>query len=158
MSSTAGRMPALFLGHGSPMNAITENRYATAWRRIGASLPRPVAVVAVSAHWLTRGTGVTAMAAPRTIHDFGGFPRELFEVQYPAPGSPSLAERLRDLLAPTPVVLDQSWGLDQGTWSVLKHVYPEADIPIVQLSIDETKPASFHYEIGKRLAPLRDED
>lgn len=150
-------MPVLFLGHGSPMNAITPNRYAAAWRQLGQDLPRPKAILAISAHWQTRGTGVTAMAAPRTIHDFGGFPRELYGVQYPAPGDPDLAARLGDLLRPVEITLDQSWGLDHGTWSVLTHVYPDADIPVVQLSMDGTQPARFHYELGKKLRPLREE-
>lgn len=151
------RMPAIFFGHGNPMNALTRNVYTEAWSAIGAALPRPKAVLCVSAHWYLPGTAVTAMPRPRTIHDFGGFPRELFEVQYPAPGSPELAERIRDLLAPAAIELDQSWGLDHGTWSVLCHVFPEADVPIVQLSIDETQTPDFHYECGSRLGPLRDE-
>ena len=150
-------MPAVFFGHGNPMNALMENEYTSAWAALGASLPRPTAVLAVSAHWYVPGTFATAMNRPRTIHDFGGFPRELFEFKYPAPGDPALAQRVRDLLAPIPVNLDEGWGLDHGTWSVLCHVYPEADVPVVQLSMDETQPAAFHYEMGKRLAPLRDE-
>jgi 4,5-DOPA dioxygenase extradiol len=150
-------MPALFLGHGSPMNAIESNRHADIWARIGRDTPRPKAILAISAHWYTRGIGVTAMEQPKTIHDFGGFPQALFDMQYPAPGSPALAARVRDLLTPLPVAMDQDWGLDHGTWSVLAHVYPEADIPVVQLSIDGTRPAQFHYDLGKRLAPLRDE-
>ena len=150
-------MPAIFFGHGNPMNALLANGYTESWANIGAGIPRPRAVLCVSAHWYLPGTAVTAMPAPRTIHDFGGFPRELYEVNYPAPGSPELASRLRDLLAPVPVGLDMGWGLDHGTWSVLCHVFPEADVPVVQLSIDETQPAAFHYEVGKRLAPLRDE-
>jgi 4,5-DOPA dioxygenase extradiol len=150
-------MPAIFFGHGNPMNAVMKNRYTEAWSLIGRSLPRPQAILCVSAHWYLPGAAVTAMSTPRTIHDFGGFPRELHEVQYPAPGSPELAQRVRDLLAPLPVELDQRWGLDHGTWSVLCHVFPDADIPVVQLSIDETREAQFHYELGKSLAPLRDE-
>jgi 4,5-DOPA dioxygenase extradiol len=149
--------PAIFLGHGNPMNALLRNAYTEAWRRLGDAMPRPNAILAVSAHWYVPESGVTAMSAPRTIHDFGGFPRELYQVRYPAPGDPDLARRIQRLLAPTPVALDDRWGLDHGTWSVLSHVYPGADVPVVQLSIDETQPASFHYELGKRLAPLRDE-
>ena len=153
----ANTLPAIFFGHGNPMNALTRNAYTEAWRRIGAETPRPRAILAISAHWYVPETGVTIATAPRTIHDFGGFPRELFEVQYPAPGDPALARRVQQLLAPVDVKLDDSWGLDHGTWSVLTHVYPDADIPVVQLSIDETKPASFHFEIGRKLAQLREE-
>jgi 4,5-DOPA dioxygenase extradiol len=152
------RMPAIFFGHGNPMNALHDNAYSRGWSALGAAAPRPKAVLCVSAHWYIPATAVTAMTQPRTIHDFGGFPRELFQVQYPAPGSPELAARVAQLLTPTPVALDpEHWGLDHGTWSVLVHVFPQADIPIVQLSIDETKPARWHYETAKRLAPLRDE-
>ena len=150
-------LPAIFFGHGNPMNALMQNAYTDGWRRIGEETPRPRAILSISAHWFVPGTGVTVGTAPRTIHDFGGFPRELYRVQYPAPGDPALARRVQALLAPLPVALDQSWGLDHGTWSVLAHVYPAADIPVVQLSVDETKPPSFHYEIGRRLAPLREE-
>ena len=150
-------MPALFFGHGNPMNALLRNGYTERWTAIGTNLPRPKAILCVSAHWYVPGAAVTVNTAPRTIHDFGGFPRELYEVQYPAPGDPDLARRVQKLLAPLAVELDERWGLDHGTWSVLCHVYPKADIPIVQLSIDETKPASFHYEIGQRLVPLREE-
>lgn len=151
-------MPAIFFGHGNPLNALLRNPYTAGWAAIGKSVRRPQAILCVSAHWYLPATAVTAMAAPRTIHDFGGFPRELYEVQYPAPGSPELAARVRDLLAPVSVGLDETtWGLDHGTWSVLCHVCPDADIPVVQLSIDETQPAQFHYELAKRLAPLRDE-
>ena len=151
------RMPVIFFGHGNPMNALLRNAYTEGWRRIGNALPKPKAVLAISAHWYRPGTAVTAMPRPRTIHDFGGFPRELFEFQYPAPGSPELAQRVRELLQPVEVELDNDWGLDHGTWSVLSHVFPDVDVPIVQLSMDETQPASFHYDIAKQLAPLRDE-
>jgi len=154
--STA-RMPVIFFGHGSPMNTLARNQYTDAWRALGAAVPTPKAILAVSAHWLTRGTAVTAMAKPQTIHDFGGFPQALFDVQYPAPGDPVLATRVRDLLRPLQVHMDEAWGLDHGTWSVLAHAFPDAGTPVVQLSMDGTKPASFHYELGRRLAPLRDE-
>ncbi|HEV7799171.1 MAG TPA: 4,5-DOPA dioxygenase extradiol [Pyrinomonadaceae bacterium] len=150
-------MPAIFFGHGNPMNAVSKNSYTDGWAAIGKSIPRPKAILCVSAHWYLPGTAVTAMAFPRTIHDFGGFPRELYQVEYPASGSVELARRVRDLLAPLPVAMDQDWGLDHGTWSVLCHVFPRADIPVVQLRIDETRPPEFHYELGKLLALLRDE-
>ncbi len=150
-------MPAVFFGHGNPMNAIQPNAWTRAWGELGRTMPRPAAVLCVSAHWYLPGVAVTANERPRTIHDFGGFPRELFEVQYPAPGSRSLASRVRELLAPQDVTMDERWGLDHGTWSVLVHVYPDADVPVVQLSIDETRASSFHYEMSKRLSPLRDE-
>jgi 4,5-DOPA dioxygenase extradiol len=150
-------MPAIFFGHGNPMNAVSKNFYTDSWAAIGNSIPRPKAILCVSAHWYLPGTAVTAMSSPRTIHDFGGFPRELYQVEYPAPGSPELSKRVQELLAPLPVHLDQDWGLDHGTWSVLCHVFPHADVPVVQLSIDETRPAQFHYELAKLLAPLRDE-
>jgi 4,5-DOPA dioxygenase extradiol len=154
----SARLPAIFLGHGNPMNALEENAWTRAWAALGAGLaPRPRAVLAISAHWYRPGTAVTAMTAPRTIHDFGGFPRELFAMRYPAPGDPALAARVAELLAPLSVGADQSWGLDHGTWSVLCHVFPRADVPVVQLSIDETRPPAFHYEIGTRLRLLRDE-
>jgi 4,5-DOPA dioxygenase extradiol len=150
-------MPAIFFGHGNPMNALAKNAYTEAWARIGARVPQPKAILAISAHWYIEDAAVTVSTAPRTIHDFGGFPRELYEVQYPAPGDPELAHRVKQLLAPLPVRQDTRWGLDHGTWSVLCHVYPQADVPVVQLSIDERQPPAFHYEIGKRLAPLREE-
>lgn len=153
----ANLMPAIFFGHGNPMNAIGHNGYTEAWQRIGEQTLRPKAVLSISAHWYVPETGVTISTNPRTIHDFGGFPRELYQVQYPAPGDPALARHVQQLLAPLDVRLDDSWGLDHGTWSVFKHVYPAADIPVVQLSIDETRPASFHFELARKLAPLRDE-
>jgi 4,5-DOPA dioxygenase extradiol len=152
----ANPLPAIFFGHGNPMNALQNNPWTAAWSAIGTTIPCPRPILAVSAHWYLPGTRVTAMQVPRTIHDFGGFPRPLFEVEYPAPGEPELARKIQSLLEPMEVSLDQEWGLDHGTWSVLKHVYPQADVPVLQLSIDETQPASFHYELGKRLAPLRD--
>lgn len=139
------------------MNALSKNAYTDAWAGIGDSIPKPRAVLAISAHWYVPFTAVTVNRAPRTIHDFGGFPRELYEVEYPAPGSTELARRVQELLAPLTVAGDERWGLDHGTWSVLRHVFPEADVPVVQLSIDETQPPEFHYELGKRLAPLREE-
>jgi 4,5-DOPA dioxygenase extradiol len=151
-------LPAIFFGHGNPMNALLSNSYTEAWQRIGETTPKPKAILAISAHWYIPQTGVTITTNPSTIHDFGGFPRELSQVQYPAPGDPDLARRVQKLLSPLPVTLDDSWGLDHGTWSVLRHVYPAADIPVVQLSIDKSKPASHHYEIGRMLAPLRDEN
>lgn len=129
-------LPAIFFGHGNPLNALANNAYTEAWRQIGIEIPRPRAILSISAHWYVPETGVTASTAPRTIHDFGGFPRELYRVQHPAPGDPALARRVQKLLSPLEVTLDDTWGLDHGTWSVLKHVYPRADIPIVQLSID----------------------
>ena len=148
-------MPAIFFGHGNPMNALQRNQWTEGWAGIGSSLPRPRGIVCISAHWYLPATLVTAMDAPRTIHDFGGFPRELYQVKYPAPGDAELARRVQELL---PVDLDYSWGLDHGTWSVLAHVYPEAHVPVVQLSIDETQPARFHFDLGRRLAALRDEE
>ena len=150
-------MPAIFFGHGNPMNALDRNAYTEAWSEIGRSLPKPEAILCVSAHWYIPAVAATAMERPRTIHDFGGFPRELFEFQYPAPGSPALAARVREMLGEGVIEDDGHWGLDHGTWSVLCHVFPEADVPIVQLSIDETQPAAFHYELGQSLSALRDE-
>lgn len=153
----SARMPTIFFGHGNPMNALARNPWTEAWAAMGRSLPRPRAVLSVSAHWYVPGTAVTAMSAPRTIHDFGGFPRALYECQYPAPGAPAVAERVQQLLAPVEVAADLDWGLDHGTWAVLCHVYPAADIPVLQLSIDETQTPAFHYELGRRLRPLREE-
>jgi len=150
-------MPALFIGHGNPMNAIQQNAWTQSWTAIGNMLPRPKAILCVSAHWYLPATAVTAIERPRTIHDFGGFPPELHSVRYPAPGSPALAARVAQLLEPLDVAMDRSWGLDHGTWSVLMHVYPKADIPVVQLSIDEARAASWHFETAQKLAPLRDE-
>ncbi|HTW83610.1 MAG TPA: 4,5-DOPA dioxygenase extradiol [Candidatus Sulfotelmatobacter sp.] len=150
-------MPVVFFGHGSPMNALETNPTTEAWAKLGVGLPRPRAILAVSAHWFIPGTKVTAAEQPRTIHDFGGFPRALYEMSYRAPGAPWLADRVAALLAPAPVARDTSWGLDHGTWSVLVHAFPAADVPVVQLSIDETQPPAFHYELGRKLAPLRDE-
>ena len=151
------RMPAVFFGHGNPMNALDTNAFTAAWSVLGRSLPRPRAILCVSAHWYVPFTGVTVADSPRTIHDFGGFPKPLYDVQYPAPGSPALAARVRELLQPLVVAPDERWGLDHGTWSVLVHVYPDADVPVVQLSIDETRDATWHFETARRLAPLRDE-
>lgn len=149
-------MPSIFIGHGNPMNAIERNSYTQAWETLAAALPRPEMILAVSAHWYVPGGRVTANDTPRTIHDFGGFPRRLYEVQYPAPGSPELPQMVRDLLAPTPVVLDKKWGLDHGSWSVLVHMFPEADIPVVQLGIDETLTPTEHFDLAGRLQPLRE--
>ncbi len=151
------RMPALFLGHGNPMNALHDNAHTHRWAALGAALPKPRAVLCISAHWYVPATAVTANAQPRTIHDFGGFPQALHEVQYPAPGAPELAARVAKLLEPVPVALEHGWGLDHGTWSILVHMYPDANVPVIQLSIDETKDASWHYRTARVLAPLRDE-
>jgi 4,5-DOPA dioxygenase extradiol len=153
------RLPVIFFGHGSPMIALETNDTTRAWKAIGDAVGKPKAILCVSAHWLTRGVAVTAMPRPRTIHDFGAsFPKALFEQQYPAPGSPELATRVREVLSPTAVALDEGgWGLDHGTWSVLGKAFPDADVPVVQLSMDAAKPPAWHFEIGQRLAPLRDE-
>ena len=151
------KMPVLFIGHGSPMNAIEENEFVQAWRTLGKTLPTPDAILCVSAHWETRGTFVTAMEKPATIHDFGGFPQELFEVQYPAPGSPGLAKEIKNLVKKTETGLDERWGLDHGCWSVLVRMFPGANIPVVQLSLDYTQPARYHYELARELAPLREQ-
>lgn len=155
--TTTPLMPALFIGHGNPMNAIEETVYSAAWRDAAAAIPRPKAILCISAHWETDGTFVTAMPQPRTIHDFYGFPDELFQVQYPAPGSPELAERVRGMVKANKVELDNTWGLDHGAWSVLRRMYPAADIPTVQLSLDRTKSPRFHYDLGRELAELRHE-
>ena len=152
------RMPAIFFGHGNPMNALDRNAWTDGWADIGRSVPKPDSILCISAHWYVPTVALTAMASPRTIHDFGGFPRELFEFEYPAPGSPELAARVAGLLDEKVVMDTGRWGLDHGTWSVLCHVFPGADVPVVQLSIDETKPAAWHYELAKRLTPLRDEN
>lgn len=149
------KMPVLFLGHGSPMNAIEENEFVTGFRNIGKTLPRPAAILCVSAHWETRGTLVTAMANPPTIHDFGGFPKELFDVQYPAPGSPALAQETKSIVRKTETRLDDQWGLDHGAWSVIKHLYPDADVPVIQMSLDYYQTPQYHYELAKELAVLR---
>ena len=149
------KMPVLFIGHGSPMNAIEDNIFSKRWQQMGKEIPTPKAVVVVSAHWLTKGTMVTAMPNPKTIHDFGGFPQALFDIQYPAPGSPELATEIQKLITNPAVELDHDWGLDHGTWSVVKHMYPDADIPVLQLSIDYYKPAAYHYELAKQLLALR---
>lgn len=155
----ANRQPAVFFGHGNPMNTLMQNRHTQAWSRFGQHClaNRPAAVLCISAHWYGPGVAVTAMTQPRTIHDFGGFPQALFDVEYPALGAPALAQRVTELLAPLAVVQDHQWGLDHGTWSVLAHVFPDADIPVVQLSIDATKPPAFHYQLGQTLAALRAE-
>lgn len=153
--ATSETMPLLFVGHGNPMNAIEENQFVTGFRNVAKTLPKPNAILCVSAHWFTNGTKVTAMKMPRTIYDFYGFPRELYAVEYPAPGSPELAGETKKLLLPTEVELDEKWGLDHGTWTVLKHFYPKADVPIIQLSIDYTKPAQYHFNLARQLAELR---
>ncbi|BDB53344.1 4,5-DOPA dioxygenase extradiol [Flavobacterium ammonificans] len=153
--STTDKMPVLFLGHGSPMNAIEENQFVAGFRDLAKSLPQPNAILCISAHWYTKGTKLTAMEMPKTIHDFGGFPQELFEVQYPVKGSPELALETKELLLPTEVELDDTWGLDHGAWSVIKHLYPEANIPVIQLSIDYSKPPEYHFELAKQLSDLR---
>ena len=157
MNAMPSRQPAVFFGHGNPMNAIEDNAYTRAWSSLGAKFPRPRAIAAISAHWYVPATLVTANEHPRTIHDFGGFPRELYAVQYPAPGDLGLAGRITDLLANFGAIGDERWGLDHGTWSVLTHLYPDADVPVVQLSIDETLEPGLHFEIGTLLRPLRDE-
>ena len=150
-----GVMPVLFIGHGSPMNGIEENEFSRNWKQLAEKIPVPKAVLCISAHWLTRGSFITAMSEPRTIHDFGGFPEELYNVSYPAPGKPELAEETRKIVSMTDVGLDHDWGLDHGTWTVVRHMYPEANIPVLQLSIDYYRPAQYHYELAKELYELR---
>lgn len=154
-NSKPKKMPALFLGHGSPMNAIEENEFVASFRKMGKQLEKPNAILCISAHWETKGTYVTAMEKPRTIHDFGGFPKALFEVQYPALGSPDLAKETKDIITTTEVGLDDKWGLDHGAWSVIKHMYPNADVPVIQMSLDYSKPPKYHYELAKELATFR---
>jgi 4,5-DOPA dioxygenase extradiol len=149
------KMPVLFLGHGSPMNAIEENEFVAGFRKVGKEIEKPNAILCISAHWETKGTFVTAMEKPRTIHDFGGFPKELFEVQYPALGSPDLAKETKSIITKTEVGLDDKWGLDHGAWSVIRHMYPNADVPIIQMSLDYSKSPQYHYELAKELASLR---
>ncbi len=153
--SGTDKMPLLFLGHGSPMNAIEENEFVAGFRKVAAEIPKPNAILCISAHWETRGTWVTAMQKPRTIHDFGGFPKELYEVLYPAPGSPELAEETKDLVKSAQVGLDDKWGLDHGAWSVIKQLYPAADVPVIQLSLDYGRSPQQHYELAKEIAVLR---
>lgn len=150
-----GLMPAFFIGHGSPMNALEDNVFVRGWKKALADVPKPKAILCISAHWLTRGTWATAMERPKTIHDFGGFPKQLFEAKYTAPGDPRLAEFVRDSVKNTPVGLDYEWGLDHGSWSVLMPIFPQADIPVIQVSIDIAKPGAWHYEFAKELASLR---
>ena len=154
--SKTEKMPILFLGHGSPMNAIEENQFVEGFRKVGKTIPKPNAILCISAHWLTKGTKVTAMDLPPTIHDFGGFPKALFDVQYPAPGSPELAKETQQILSPIAVELDDSWGLDHGAWSVIKHLYPNADIPVIQMSIDYNQPMNYHFELANKLQSLRE--
>ena len=155
LSETALKMPVLFVGHGSPMNAIEENEFTLYWKKLATEIEKPKAVLCISAHWLTRGTFVTAMNHPKTIHDFGGFPQALFDVNYPAPGDTELAEETAKLITSTSVGLDHEWGLDHGTWSIVKNMYPNAEIPVLQLSIDYSQPAQYHYDLAKQLGALR---
>jgi 4,5-DOPA dioxygenase extradiol len=150
------KMPVLFVGHGSPMNAIEDNQFVRTWKEMGKSLPKPNAILCISAHWETQGTHVTSLEKPMTIHDFGGFPRKLFEVQYPAPGSPELAAETKRLIKMTEVGFDEKWGFDHGSWSVIKNLYPEADVPVIQLSLDYSKTPQYHYDLAKELSALRE--
>lgn len=153
--NSTDKMPVLFLGHGSPMNAIEENEFVTGFRNIGKSISKPNAILCISAHWETKGTFVTAMEKPKTIHDFGGFPQALFDVQYPAPGSPELAKETKSIIKKTTIGLDEKWGLDHGAWSVIKHLYPNADVPVIQMSLDYSQSPQYHYELAKELSSLR---
>ena len=155
LSEEDTKLPVLFIGHGSPMNGIEDNEFSRTWTKFGKEIPKPKAVLVISAHWLTNGTRITSMENPKTIHDFGGFPQELFNVQYPAKGSPELAKATSELITSTHVGLDHNWGLDHGTWTVVRHMYPNADIPVLQLSIDFSKPAQYHYDLAKQLSSLR---
>lgn len=155
LKETDIKLPVLFIGHGSPMNGIQDNEFSRTWSRFGKEIPKPKAVLVVSAHWLTNGTHITAMPQPKTIHDFGGFPQALFDVQYPAKGHPELAKFTTSLITSTKVGLDHDWGLDHGTWTIVRHMYPNADIPVLQLSIDYNKPAQYHFELAKELYSLR---
>jgi 4,5-DOPA dioxygenase extradiol len=150
------KMPVLFLGHGSPMNAITDNNFVAEFKKLGKTLQTPKAILCISAHWETKGTFVTAMEFPKTIHDFGGFPQALHDVQYPAPGSPELAREVQNIVTGTTIELDDKWGLDHGSWTVIKHLYPKANVPVIQMSLDYTKPAQYHYDLAKELASLRE--
>jgi 4,5-DOPA dioxygenase extradiol len=157
-SNIKNLMPVLFVGHGSPMNAIEDNEFSIGWKEVGKVMQKPKAILCISAHWETKGTQVTAMKSPKTIHDFGGFPEELYEVQYPAPGSSWLASQTKNIIKKTEVLFDEDWGLDHGCWSVLRRMFPHADIPVVQLSLDYTKSAKYHFELAKELLPLRKKD
>ncbi|RYY40485.1 MAG: 4,5-DOPA dioxygenase extradiol [Chitinophagaceae bacterium] len=155
LPATEGLMPVLFVGHGSPMNGIEDTEFSRRWTKMAKEIPTPRAVLVVSAHWFTKGTRITAMDFPKTIHDFGGFPKELFAVQYPAPGNPALAQETANLLHSVQVELDHDWGLDHGTWTIVRHMYPEANIPVLQLSIDYTKGPQYHYDLARELQALR---
>lgn len=155
LTETEQLMPVLFVGHGSPMNGIEDNAFSQQWKQLAGQIPTPQAVLVVSAHWLSKGTRITAMDFPTTIHDFGGFPQELFDVQYPAPGQPDLARQAAGLITSAPVELDHDWGLDHGAWTIVRHMYPQANIPVLQLSIDYTKPSQYHYDLAKELYRLR---
>jgi 4,5-DOPA dioxygenase extradiol len=156
LKKSSDKMPVLFVGHGSPMNGIENNQFSQSWKKLGEKLPKPKAILVISAHWLTKGTYVTATPHPTTIHDFGGFPPELYEVEYTAPGSPEMAEVTKKLIQKVPVELDYEWGLDHGSWTILRHIFPHADIPVYQLSIDFYQSTAFHYELGKELTQLRE--